>query len=66
LPSVFLVPRVAKSLLGGEEEQPRSYVNYLKGLGRYTIEKRFGHRKLLAGASERLLRPSRRYREWHG
>ncbi len=66
LPSVFLIPRVAKSLLGGEEEQPRSYVNYLKGLTRFTIEKRFGHRRLVSAAARRALRPSRRYRSWHG
>ncbi|MEE2827892.1 MAG: radical SAM protein [Myxococcota bacterium] len=66
LPSIFLIPRVAQSLLGGEEEQPRSYVNYLKGLTRFTIEKRFGHRPLLTSAARRALRPSRRYRRWHG
>jgi radical SAM superfamily enzyme YgiQ (UPF0313 family) len=65
LPSIFLMPRVARSLLGGEEEQPRSYVNYLKGLGRYALQQRFPDRKparLLA----RALRPARRYRNWHG
>ncbi len=64
LPSIFLVPRVAKSLLGGEEEQPRSYVNYLKGLARYTAEARFGADSAPGRVAAALLRPSRRYREW--
>ena len=64
LPSIFLAPRVLKSLLGGEEEQPRSYVNYLKGLGRYTAEARFGACSLPGRAAGRLLRPARRYRRW--
>ncbi len=61
LPSIFLIPRVAQSLLGGEEEQPRSYVNYLKGLTRYAVGQRFGD-GLAARALTSALRPSRRYR----
>ncbi len=64
LPSIFLAPRVLKSLLGGEEEQPRSYVNYLKGLTRYTAEARFGKGSVPDRAARRLLRPSSRFREW--
>ncbi|MCO4770593.1 MAG: B12-binding domain-containing radical SAM protein [Deltaproteobacteria bacterium] len=64
LPSVFLIPRVAKSLLGGEEEQPRSYVNYLKGLFRYAAEVRFEHRKRAVKAVQIAMRPSRKYRWW--
>ncbi len=64
LPSLFLVPRVAKSLLGGKEEQPRAFVNYFKGLGRFTLEKRFGERRLLKKVVGRALRPARGYRRW--
>ena len=77
LPSIFLIPRVAQSLLGGREEQPRSYVNYLKGLFRYAAEVRFGERpvnevpsprsmaaKSLAAAAKTAMRPSRTYRWW--
>ncbi len=63
LPSIFLVPRVLGSLLGGEEEQPRSYVNYLKGLSRYALQKRFPDRRP-ARALARALKPSRRFRRW--
>jgi anaerobic magnesium-protoporphyrin IX monomethyl ester cyclase len=66
LPSLFLVPRVARSLLGGREEQPRAFVNYFKGLGRYTIEQRFGHRRRLTKLARRALRPARGYRSWWG
>jgi len=75
LPSIFLIPRVAQSLLGGREEQPRSYVNYLKGLFRYAAEVRFGDRmggggardaaaKGVALAAKAALKPSRKYGWW--
>ena len=65
LPSIFLVPRVAQSLLGGREEQPRSYLNYLKGLFRYAAEVRFAHRPAAVAAVTKAMRPSRRFR-WRG
>ncbi len=66
MPSLFLAPRIARSLLGGHEEQPRSYLNYLKGLSRYTLEQRFEERPLLRAGVRRLLRPRERFRSWHG
>ena len=65
LPSVFLIPRVAKSLLGGVEEQPRSYVNYLKGLFRYAAEVRFEHRPVAVKAVQTAMRPAGKYGWWH-
>jgi len=65
LPSLFLVPRVAASLLGNAEEQPRSYVNYLKGLSRYTLQTRFPDSRA-ARVGAKLLRPAKRYRAWAG
>ena len=64
LPSIFLVPRVAQSLLGGREEQPRSYVNYLKGLFRYAAEVRFANRPMAVTAVRKAMRPSRQFRWW--
>ena len=64
LPSIFLVPRVVQSLLGGREEQPRSYVNYLKGLFRYAAEVRFEDRPMAVTAVQAAMRPSRRFRWW--
>jgi len=66
LPSLFLAPRIARSLLGGREEQPRSYLTYLKGLSRYTLEQRFGDRPLIRRGARTVLRPGKRFRSWHG
>ena len=65
LPSLFLLPRVAQSLLGGEEEQPRSYVNYLQGLFRYWTKHRFPDQPQLHKAARTLLRPNKEMRSWH-
>jgi radical SAM superfamily enzyme YgiQ (UPF0313 family) len=65
LPSLFLLPRVAQSLLGGEEEQPRSYVNYLQGLFRYWVKHRFPDQPQLHKAARTLMRPNQAMRDWH-
>lgn len=47
LPSLFLVPRVLQSLVGGREEQPRSYLWYIKGLFRYALQKKYPDQRAL-------------------
>lgn len=64
LPQLFLLPRIARSLLGGAEEQPRAFVNCMRGLARYALETRLDRRPLAASAVRRALRPSRAYRRW--
>lgn len=55
LPSLFLIPRVVQSLLGGREEQPRSYLWYIKGLFRYALKKKYPGQPLLQKAYDAVL-----------
>jgi radical SAM superfamily enzyme YgiQ (UPF0313 family) len=58
LPSLFLVPRVVQSLLGGREEQPRSYLWYARGLFRYALKKKYPRSTPLHKALEAILPPT--------